>query len=130
MKYTLALSQGKVMLETFSSIYSQVCCCHHHYPTTHSSFHLLTAFQQHACLTSTPCPQYQANDFLIAIADPVCRPRFIHEYQITSYSLYAAASLGLQTDNIINRLALLSKNELPTKVSFHALSLILAFESI
>jgi len=73
-------AEGKVMLETFSSIYSQ------------------------------------ANDFLIAIADPVCRPRFIHEYQITSYSLYAAASLGLQTDNIINRLALLSKNELPTKV--------------
>ena len=51
----------------------------------------------------------QAYDFLIAISDPVCRPQFIHEYQITSYSLYAAASLGLQTDDIVSGLTRLSK---------------------
>ena len=51
----------------------------------------------------------QAYDFLIAISDPVCRPQFIHEYQITSYSLYAAASLGLQTDDIVGGLTRLSK---------------------
>ena len=51
----------------------------------------------------------QAYDFLIAISDPVCRPQFIHEYQITAYSLYAAASLGLQTDDILSGLQRLSK---------------------
>ena len=51
----------------------------------------------------------QAYDFLIAISDPVCRPQFIHEYQVTSYSLYAAASLGLQTDDIVSGLTRLSK---------------------
>lgn len=51
----------------------------------------------------------QAYDFLIAIADPVTRPQFIHEYQISSYSLYAAASLGLETADIISGLQRLSK---------------------
>ena len=54
----------------------------------------------------------QAYDFLIAISDPVCRPQFIHEYQITSYSLYAAASLGLQTEDILSGLTRLSKVQL------------------
>ena len=42
----------------------------------------------------------QAIDFLIAISEPVSRPTNIHEYQITSYSLYAAASVGLNSDNV------------------------------
>lgn len=54
----------------------------------------------------------QAYDFLIAISDPVCRPRHIHEYKITPYSLYAAASLGLQTADIVSGLERLSKTEL------------------
>jgi len=36
-------------------------------------------------------PLYQvAYDFLIGIAEPVCRPHVIHEYKITPYSLFAA----------------------------------------
>lgn len=31
-----------------------------------------------------------------------CRPTFIHEYKLTSYSLYAAVSVGLQTEDIID----------------------------
>jgi DNA excision repair protein ERCC-3 len=54
----------------------------------------------------------QAYDFLIAIADPVSRPTHIHEYKITQYSLYAAASLGLRTSDILTGLQRLSKNEL------------------
>jgi len=54
----------------------------------------------------------QAYDFLIAISDPVCRPYHIHEYKISSHSLYAAASLGLQTSDIINALERFSKVEL------------------
>lgn len=30
------------------------------------------------------------------------RPAFIHEYKLTSYSLYAAVSVGLQTEDIID----------------------------
>ncbi|KAF8963420.1 DNA repair helicase rad25 [Flammula alnicola] len=43
----------------------------------------------------------QAQDFLTAISEPVSRPAMIHEYKLTSYSLYAAVSVGLQTDDII-----------------------------
>lgn len=43
----------------------------------------------------------QAQDFLTAISEPVSRPAFIHEYKLTSYSLYAAVSVGLQTADII-----------------------------
>jgi len=58
----------------------------------------------------TASPLYkQAYDFLIAIADPVTRPQFIHEYHISSYSLYAAASLGLSTSDILSGLQRLSK---------------------
>ena len=35
------------------------------------------------------------------IAEPVSRPEFVHEYKLTSYSLYAAVSVGLQTHDII-----------------------------
>lgn len=54
-----------------------------------------------------------AHDFLIAISEPVSRPEHIHEYKLTSYSLYAAVSVGLQTDDIINYLRRLSKTDLP-----------------
>lgn len=62
-------------------------------------------------------PLYRhATDFLIAIADPVTRPYYIHEYKVTPYSLYAAASLGLTTTDIIDGLNRLSKVELTTQL--------------
>lgn len=57
-----------------------------------------------------------AIDFLIAIAEPVSRPSRIHEYQITAYSLYAAASVGLTTDHILETLQKFSKNYIPMGV--------------
>lgn len=46
----------------------------------------------------TYSPVYkQASDFLVAIAEPVCRPECVHEYALTPHSLYAAVSVGLQT---------------------------------
>ncbi|CDO74914.1 hypothetical protein BN946_scf184988.g21 [Trametes cinnabarina] len=44
----------------------------------------------------------QAQDFLVAIAEPVSRPAFIHEYKLTSYSLYAAVS---RIGKVLNRLS-------------------------
>lgn len=57
-----------------------------------------------------------AIDFLTAIAEPISRPAKIHEYQITAYSLYAAASVGLSTDHILETLSKFSKNHLPKSV--------------
>lgn len=54
----------------------------------------------------------QAYDFLIAIAEPVCRPESVHEYVLTPHSLYAAVSVGLETDTIISVLNRLSKVQL------------------
>ncbi|KAH9945314.1 DNA helicase [Epithele typhae] len=59
----------------------------------------------------------QAQDFLVAIAEPVSRPAFIHEYKLTSYSLYAAVSVGLQTEDIIEVLNRLSKVPVPESIT-------------
>ena len=58
----------------------------------------------------------EAVDFLVAIAEPRCRTRFLQEYQLTAYSLYAGASLGLTTGDINDSLTKFSKAELPIEV--------------
>lgn len=58
----------------------------------------------------------QAMDFLVAIAEPVSRPAFIHEYKLTPYSLYAAISVGLSPSDILSVLDRLSKSSLPENV--------------
>ncbi|CAG8576083.1 11702_t:CDS:10, partial [Diversispora eburnea] len=55
----------------------------------------------------------KAQDFLITISEPVSRPSLIHEYKMTPYSLYAAVSVGLETEAIIEVLKILSKTEIP-----------------
>ena len=59
----------------------------------------------------------QAYDFLVAVAEPVSRPEHIHEYRLTSYSLYAAVAVSIDTESIINVLQRLCKTELPIEVS-------------
>jgi DNA excision repair protein ERCC-3 len=58
----------------------------------------------------------QAYDFLVAIAEPVARPEFLHQYKLTPYSLYAAVATNIETENIIGVLERLSKNALPASV--------------
>ncbi|KAJ2799035.1 DNA repair helicase RAD25, partial [Coemansia guatemalensis] len=58
----------------------------------------------------------QAIDFLIAISEPVSRPTYIHEYKLTPFSLYAAVSVGLNTNDIIEVLNRLSKVPVPPDV--------------
>ncbi|KAK6130022.1 hypothetical protein DH2020_036244 [Rehmannia glutinosa] len=65
----------------------------------------------------TLSPLYkQAYDFLIAIAEPVSRPESMHEYNLTPHSLYAAVSVGLETETIISVLNKLSKTKLPKEM--------------
>ncbi|XP_019854476.1 PREDICTED: TFIIH basal transcription factor complex helicase XPB subunit-like [Amphimedon queenslandica] len=79
----------------------------------HSTRPLWVAPDGHIFLESFSPVYRHARDFLIAIAEPVCRPEHIHEFQLTSYSLYAAVSVGLQTENIIHYLSVLSKTTIP-----------------
>ncbi|XP_050377429.1 general transcription and DNA repair factor IIH helicase subunit XPB1-like [Argentina anserina] len=58
----------------------------------------------------------QAYDFLIAISEPVCRQELMHEYNLTPHSLYAAVSIGLETETIISVLNKLSKTKLPKDI--------------
>ena len=61
----------------------------------------------------------QATDFLTAIAEPLSRPQFIHEYYITDSSLYGAVSIGFETESIIKKLDSLSKVRLTTEMINH-----------
>jgi len=79
----------------------------------------------------------QVQDFLVAIAEPVSRyvpchsfkahadvpcvrlfrPEFIHEYKLTTYSLYAAVSVGLETNDILEVLNRYSKVPVPESIA-------------
>lgn len=79
----------------------------------HASRPLWVAADGHVFLEAFSPVYKHAHDFLIAISEPVCRPQHIHEYKLTSYSLYAAVSVGLQTQDIIEYLRRLSKTSIP-----------------
>ncbi|KAI9332872.1 P-loop containing nucleoside triphosphate hydrolase protein [Zopfochytrium polystomum] len=57
-----------------------------------------------------------AQDFLITIAEPVSRPARVHEYRLTTYSLYAAVSVGMETNILLEVLERYSKVKLPERV--------------
>lgn len=48
--------------------------------------------------------------------DALCRPESMHEYSLTPHSLYAAVSVGLETETIISVLNKLSKTKLPPEM--------------
>lgn len=58
----------------------------------------------------------EAYDRLVAIAEPIARPKYIHTYQLTENSLYAAVALGITPDSIIKVLSRLCKTKLPSQV--------------
>ncbi|RPA81794.1 DNA repair helicase RAD25 [Ascobolus immersus RN42] len=58
----------------------------------------------------------QAQDFLTTIAEPLSRPKFLHEYRLTPHSLYAAVSVGLDPKDIIAVLDRLSKTPLAENI--------------
>ncbi|KAL1529660.1 hypothetical protein AB1Y20_000601 [Prymnesium parvum] len=58
----------------------------------------------------------EACEFLVAISEPVCRTRFLQEYQLTHFSLYAGASMGLKTEEILGQLRKFSKLSVPIEV--------------
>ncbi len=63
-----------------------------------------------------PCPSAWSVNTLPALSCPFSPPRWIHEYQLTPHSLYAAVSIGLECDTILAVLNRLSKNVLPADI--------------
>jgi DNA excision repair protein ERCC-3 len=59
---------------------------------------------------------HACSQFLLAIADPISRPEFVHHYKLTAYSLYAGACVDLNGKQILEMLRAFSKNVLPTSV--------------
>jgi DNA excision repair protein ERCC-3 len=82
----------------------------------HGSRPLWVSDKAHVFLESFSPLSEAAQDFLVAVAEPVSRPSFMHEYRLTAYSLYAAVSVGLETETIVSVLAKLSKVGLPEGV--------------
>ena len=72
----------------------------------------------------------QAQDFLTTIAEPLSRPEFLHEYALTMHSLYAAVSVGLVPQDIINVLDRLSKTPLPNEIRNFILNCTRAFGKV
>ncbi|MCJ1297727.1 transcription factor TFIIH complex ERCC-3 subunit [Hypocenomyce scalaris] len=71
-----------------------------------------------------------AQDFLTTIAEPLSRPTFLHEYALTVHSLYAAVSVGLVPQDIINFLDRLSKTPLPAEIKSFILDCTQAFGKV
>ena len=72
----------------------------------------------------------QAQDFLTTIAEPLSRPALLHEYALTVHSLYAAVSVGLVPQDIINFLDRLSKTPLPPEIRTFILNCTHAFGKV
>jgi DNA excision repair protein ERCC-3 len=72
----------------------------------------------------------EAEDLLLAIAEPITRPKFMHEYQISSYSLYAAVSVGLEPESIIQALSLFCKTQLPKELQSYILNITKSFGKV
>lgn len=83
----------------------------------HANRPLWVASNGHIFLESYSPLHELAQDFLIAISEPVSRPTHIHEYRLTPYSLYAAVSVGLETEDIIQVLSRLCKTQLQPEIA-------------
>ncbi|KAF1743902.1 hypothetical protein MXB_5495, partial [Myxobolus squamalis] len=92
----------------------------------HASRPLWVTPEGHIFLEAFSPVYTHAHDFLITISEPLSRPEFIHEYKyiycikknrLTAYSLYAAVSVGLETNDIIEYLSRLSKTNIPIAIT-------------
>lgn len=63
-------------------------------------------------------PSYKAaTEFLVSIAEPKSRPAMIHEYELTTSSLYSAISLKYTSEKIISILTKLAKSiDIPDEI--------------
>lgn len=89
---------------------------HENLKTDHLKRPLWISIEGHVFLETFSENGKFAQEFLSIISEPISRPTFIHEYKITPYSLYAAVSVGLETEEIIGKLNSFSKMNIPDKI--------------
>ena len=66
----------------------------------------------HTIVVFTNSPIYRKiYKYLKSFCEPIYRPKTIHEYKITKFSLYTAMVLHYTGEEIVNILKKLSKNE-------------------
>lgn len=66
----------------------------------------------HTIIVFTQSPIFKKiYNHLKSFSEPIYRPKFIHEYKITKFSLYTAMVLHYTGEEIINILKKLSKNQ-------------------
>ena len=71
----------------------------------------LLILSNHHILVFSDCPTYKKiYPYLISFSEPIYRPRVMHEYKITKFSLYTAMVLHYSAEEIIEILKKLSKN--------------------
>jgi DNA excision repair protein ERCC-3 len=58
----------------------------------------------------------EAENFLINVAEPLSRVQIIHEYNLTAHSLFAAVSVGLTTEDILEDLDRFCKTPIPKSI--------------
>ena len=71
-----------------------------------------------------------AADLLVTIAEPLSRPKNLHEYALTVHSLYAAVSVGLTPQDILNGLNKFLKTPLPDEIKDFVLRATRAFGKV
>ena len=71
-----------------------------------------------------------AADLLTTIAEPLSRPKHLHEYALTVHSLYAAVSVGLTPQDILNGLNKFLKTPLPVEIRSFVLRATRAFGKV
>lgn len=118
-----ACADGRIFLETFSLLYKQ-------------AYDFLIAIAEPVCRYLTfsskkfTFMQFSESNFHFFVfkclhflftfkSDPdiiIHRPHYMHEYNLTPHSLYAAVSVGLETETIISVLNKLSKTMLPKEM--------------
>lgn len=64
------------------------------------------------------CIEVGFGGFWFDMFELICfdRPEMMHEYNLTPHSLYAAVSVGLETETIVSVLNKLSKTKLPKEM--------------
>lgn len=70
-------------------------------------------------LLEVQSPEYEkARDAVMPFAELIKSPEYVHTYRITNLSIWNAASLGITYDDVIGKLTVFSRYEIPAGVLF------------
>lgn len=112
----LTMNQAQVNVETEMDASYTVDCSNLEMREDHDKKPLWVTIDRIIILEAFHQLYQKAYDFLVAVAEPISRPKHIHRYQLTEDSLYAAVAVGMNTEMIIEALIFLCKTVVPAEV--------------